>query len=617
MLDDLLPVSTKKNQFAKRRRRSFRSSCREPAALAMIFSGLVLLAYSAGIIGVVLLLDQHQVENSTKRHLQLVPGDEVVNRQIDPSLSDLSSIPPIPPAKWPVSLRDEINDYEVVQHPVDAKQHFRVPKFWTPPLHNNQLMSRETAMRVGSCTIPNAHGNYARGADCPLHQRTIFIMIASYRDYQCRETIESLYSRAAHPERIRVGVVDQIVEGVDNKCHEPIHPCSEDPTQALCQYAQLIDTVPLDAKLSVGPVPARHIGHRMYRGEYYAAQSDAHVTFTNNWEMALIHELESTGNEMAVLSTYLSDFVGAMDNHGNSLRHERPIMCNSYWKEWNQMYHIHHSTQPESAPAIHGMPQLHPWWAAGFSFARGHFTVNVPYDYYQPMVFSGEEMSIAIRGWTVGYDYYTPEHSVCFHHYAESAEGQAKRADVPTFWENAELYKDSGVGAMKRLLGIVHLLLVHNETTTPSDHASSSSSSWDHTEEDVYGLGNVRTPEQLMRLLGIDVPNLQMQGHLCQFVNRGTMHQLFVPHLRDDGMGINYDALDYQWKDPDNELIDSVQAEKKEDRVEEEDGDDAEGGDDAEEVNGENGENERGGDDGDDEPIHLSGNQKGGAPKQQ
>ena len=33
-------------------------------------------------------------------------------------------------------------------------------------------------------------------------------------------------------------------------------------------------------------------------------------------------------------------------------------------------------------------------WAAGYSFSRGHFVVNVPYDPYQPMIFQGEEMSI-------------------------------------------------------------------------------------------------------------------------------------------------------------------------------------------------------------------------------
>jgi len=63
------------------------------------------------------------------------------------------------------------------------------------------------------------------------------------------------------------GVVDQIENGVDTLCDEPIKDCSEDPNQALCKYKDRIDVIEMKADLSIGPVFARHIGHRMYRGE--------------------------------------------------------------------------------------------------------------------------------------------------------------------------------------------------------------------------------------------------------------------------------------------------------------------------------------------------------------
>jgi [Skp1-protein]-hydroxyproline N-acetylglucosaminyltransferase len=49
--------------------------------------------------------------------------------------------------------------------------------------------------------------------------------------------------------------------------------------------------------------------------------------------------------------------------------------------------YLRHGAQPEVVPEIKDMPQLQPYWAAGFSFSRGHFKVRVPYDAYQPMVF--------------------------------------------------------------------------------------------------------------------------------------------------------------------------------------------------------------------------------------
>lgn len=47
---------------------------------------------------------------------------------------------------------------------------------------------------------------------------------------------------------------------------------------------------------------------------------------------------------------------------------------------------------------------------------------------------------IGIRGFTVGYDFYAPERSVCFHHYA-TGKNAAKRNKVKKFWENGNNYK--------------------------------------------------------------------------------------------------------------------------------------------------------------------------------
>jgi len=444
---------------------------------------------------------------------------------------------PIPLGTWPVSMREE--EFETMIHVGDLKTIMKVPKFWSPPVHNNKQFTRDQAMKIGTCAEPDpATGSHVRGEDCPINQRTIFIGIASYRDYQCRQTLETVFRRAENPRRIRVGVVDQIVVGEDVACNDPIKPCEEDPEQALCKYKDQVDVYTMDAPLSVGPVFARHLDYRLYRGEYYATQSDAHVSFTTNWDTDIIHQLEATHNEMAVLSTYLTDVQGSIDENGNSLRDTRPIMCNTYYEGGPQGLHLRHGSQPERQPSIHGTPQLQPWWAAGYSFSRGHFIVNVPYDYLQSMIFQGEEMSIGIRGFTAGYDFYAPERSVCFHHYATGKNAKV-RNKVKHFWENGNRYAGTGKKAMKRLLGIVHM----NPEVDPSE--------WDHVDIDRYGLGGVRTPEKFYHTFGIDVIKKKTQGHLCEFVMKGAeMHKMFTPNLRKDGMGIDYSNIDYQWVDP-------------------------------------------------------------------
>ena len=88
-------------------------------------------------------------------------------------------------------------------------------------------------------------------------------------------------------------------------------------------------------------------------------QSDAHVTFTKGWDVDIIDQMEATGDEMAVLSTYLTDIVGSIDpNTGLSKRKTRPIMCNTEYEGGAQGKHLRHLSQPEGMPDIHGMPQL-------------------------------------------------------------------------------------------------------------------------------------------------------------------------------------------------------------------------------------------------------------------
>lgn len=261
------------------------------------------------------------------------------------------------------------------------------------------------------------------------------------------------------------------------------------------------------------------------------------MTFTKDWDVDIISQQESTNNEMAVLSTYLTDIVGSIDKNGNSLRNTRPIMCNTDYEQGQSNKYLRHGSQPEAQPTIKGSPQLQPYWAAGYSFSRGHFVVNVPYDFYQVMIFQGEEMSIGIRGFTIGYDFYAPERSVCFHHYAEGKNKKA-RNKVPHYWENSNQYSGAGIGAMKRLLGVVHM----NPEVSPDD--------WNHEEEDKYGLGGVRTPELFYETFGIDVVKKTTEHHLCRFVESGNMHKQFTRVLRPDGMGIDYSKIAYRFKDP-------------------------------------------------------------------
>ncbi len=87
---------------------------------------------------------------------------------------------------------------------------------------------------------------------------------------------------------------------------------------------------------------------------------------------------------------------------------------------------------------------------------------------------------------------------------------------------------------MARLLGIVKM------------NPEVDSSFWDHKEENLYGLGQVRTPEKFYSTFGIDVVAKKTHKNLCQFVQGGQMHDSFIKKLRSDGMGVDYNLINYK-----------------------------------------------------------------------
>lgn len=247
-----------------------------------------------------------------------------------------------------------------------------VPRFWDPP----------------SGTPLEEVGSKVNGVE------TIFLMIASYRDFQCRETIASAYNNADHPEALFVGAVDQLSAG-DIACTKLDVSCEVNPDQVQCMYRAQISSFEMSAEMATGPVTARHIGDRMYRGQYFVMQMDAHCQFVKHWDTLLVKQWRETNNEMAVLSSYLSDVQGAINpTTGKSNRNTRPIMCNSAFEGQAPARYLRHGSQPEDFAIIRDMPQLQPFWAAGFSFSRGHFKIRVPYDGRQPMVFQVSEQSV-------------------------------------------------------------------------------------------------------------------------------------------------------------------------------------------------------------------------------
>jgi Glycosyltransferase (GlcNAc) len=330
---------------------------------------------------------------------------EAESDEVDPKNPPLAV--PLPPQQEPLPANVDLaaiaqvqrtfpiratDDMEEIDHPGYQYADFhgpnpppakmKVPKYWNPPAYGGDVRKYLGDYGKRLITLREA---LSIGSKTPDGQETIYITIASYRDPECPITIDSIFTRAQYPGRLRVAVIDQRLDE-DMHCIIPATPCAENPDQVLCKYAGQIEALEMDARLGIGPVFARHLGYRHYRGEYFAMQVDAHVRFVEHWDTSLVEQWHQANNEMAVLSTYLSDLNNSIDPVTfKAIRPGRPIMCATDYEGTGKYKHLRHGQQPEGPAMIHGEPTLHPFWAAGFSFGRGHFVVQVPYDQYLPM----------------------------------------------------------------------------------------------------------------------------------------------------------------------------------------------------------------------------------------
>ena len=106
---------------------------------------------------------------------------------------------------------------------------------------------------------------------------------------------------------------------------------------------------------------------------------------------------------------------------------------------------------------------------------------------------------------------------------------------IKLFWENQNLYPQSNIEGMKRLNGIIGM-------GDPEDE-------YFHDKEDEYGLGKIRPKEKFFSLYGIHTETKTVEDHLCQFVGK-PMQEKFKPFLRENGMGIDFSKIDFEFKDP-------------------------------------------------------------------
>jgi hypothetical protein len=224
---------------------------------------------------------------------------------------------------------------------------------------------------------------------------TIFLSIASYRDPELFPTIQDCLAKARHPDQLRFGVCWQ--HGIDDEKPQLL----KDPR---------ISVLDIDWRLSKGPCWARAEIMKLWRGEDYYLQIDSHHRFVSEWDLKLIKHAALTDSMKPILTTYCPSYRPGVSL--STLDEPTSINFSYFTSDGIPMYRSAIIPSWEKAQK----PVRGRFISAHFLFAAGAFVEEIPYD--PDLYFHGEEITLAIRAYTWGYDFFHPTEVLLWHEYS-------------------------------------------------------------------------------------------------------------------------------------------------------------------------------------------------------
>lgn len=305
--------------------------------------------------------------------------------------------------------------------------------------------------------------------DKVMENNKIFVQIASYRDPELVPTIKDCIAKAKYPERLTFGICWQHSE--------------EDEWDNLDEFKDNPSFTIMDVpwNKSNGLCWARHHIQKMWKGEQYTMQIDSHHRFLQDWDEKLIEMMELTGSPKPIITTY----AGMYDPKENKLLNEEPykMVGNKFTSGGTILFYPHR---------IENYEKLTKPIPARFVSGHFFFTYGIhceEYKYDPQLYFAGDEISLSIRSFTLGYDLFHPHYTVVWHEYTR--EGRVKHWD--DFQKKNEDKIEKTFGELDDI-SKRRLRQMLQEEDNGSDIGE-------------YGLGTVRTHTEYEDYAGIDFAN--------------------------------------------------------------------------------------------------------------
>lgn len=337
--------------------------------------------------------------------------------------------------------------------------------------------------------------------------QTLFVNVASYRDPELIPTLRDMITMARDPQNLRITICWQhdneslsLFTGVGMQLTDSDDAADDPVWRFEWQQARII-VVPVHYFHSRGACWARFIAERHYAGETFSLQIDSHCRFAAHWDHRMIEMLNGLRGLSAqpVLSTYPPAYDPQEPDEKRSQFVSR-LIFREFSKEGLPML--------SSTPLSSDTPVRGSYIAGGFIFADGSFVQQVANDPH--IFFAGEEIAMAARAFTHGYDVYTPHQILLWHYYGRrkenkvwgdhSREAKSSGEIEMAWWERDALSKKR----IRTLFGL---------EADPVDTGD-------------YSLGNARSLREFERLTGLD---FKRRAVLPEVIG-ADKRSVFLPH---------------------------------------------------------------------------------------
>jgi hypothetical protein len=313
------------------------------------------------------------------------------------------------------------------------------------------------------------------------NNRKIFVQIASYRDPQLVTTIKDCIYNAKHPENLVFCVAWQ---------HAPEENIDE------IKSLSNVKIIDIDYKQSKGACWARNQIQQRYNDEEYTLQLDSHHRFAKDWDdivIGMYKQLQEKGYAKPLLTSYIPSFDPDNDPAGRTQVPWR-MDFDRFIPEGAVFF------LPASIPDWEKLSEPAPsrFYSAHFAFTTGQFCKEVQHDpeYY----FHGEEISVAVRAYTHGYDLFHPHKIVAWHEYTRK--GRTKHWDDHSGEKKQDLVDKKDWGQRN---SECHK---RNRVLFSMDGEKHETIDWG-----IYGFGKVRTLKDYEKYSGLKFSNRAVQQY--------------------------------------------------------------------------------------------------------